>query len=158
VGVPNNGQYQSSYALVDLGVTRKSASDLWEVRVTGKNITDEVVAADCVDVNVRSGLIFGGQTTGGTTPGPAGPEPSHLLCGPRAGSLAQPGCETLRPSRVRRNSLRVTSSAAIRGAGITVEALCGRWRLLCMNGSDIRHGSNGRSNSGLSMSFNKRFA
>jgi iron complex outermembrane receptor protein len=72
VNRPNNDNYQSSYAKVDLGVTLQSADGRWEVALLGKNINNKIIAGFCSNSNYANGAIFGGQVTGGTVRGPAG--------------------------------------------------------------------------------------
>jgi len=72
VGYPNNANYQSSYAKVDLGLSLQSPDDLWEVALIGKNINNKIIAPVAINGNNANGIIFGGQVTGGTVSGPAG--------------------------------------------------------------------------------------
>jgi len=72
VNRPNNDNYQSSYAKIDLGVTLQSPDNRWEVSLLGKNINDKIIAGFCANSNYANGAILGGEITGGTTRGPAG--------------------------------------------------------------------------------------
>jgi iron complex outermembrane receptor protein len=69
---PGNAIYQGSFIRTDASLALGGSDDRWEVALIGKNITDKVTAGNCSPSNAQNGLIFGGQTTGGTTSGPAG--------------------------------------------------------------------------------------
>jgi outer membrane receptor protein involved in Fe transport len=68
------GFYQGSFVKFDANVTFKGPQDAWEVALVGNNIGNRLTEAWCANSNVRNGTILGGQISGGTTTGPAGPD------------------------------------------------------------------------------------
>ena len=97
VGRPNNDNYQSAFAKVDLSLTLQSPKDLWEVAVVGKNVNDKLTAGNCVASPLETGATIP-NPSGITTPTPFGIDP--------AGCFAEPGREiwlrfTIRPFAAR---------------------------------------------------------
>lgn len=71
VGRPNDDNYQSAFAKVDLGVALHAPDDRWEVAVIGKNVTDKLTTGGCTPANQAQGTIIP-NPSGGTERGPAG--------------------------------------------------------------------------------------
>jgi iron complex outermembrane receptor protein len=84
VGRPNNDNYQSAFAKIDLGVSLRSPGDLWEVAVIGKDLNDELTPGNCLASPIENGAIVP-NISGGTARGPSGIDP--------AGCFADPGRE-----------------------------------------------------------------
>jgi len=68
---PNNDNYQSAYAQVDLGLTLRAPDDRWEIAMLGKNITDKIISGTFSQANAACSL-FCPSISGGTVSGPAG--------------------------------------------------------------------------------------
>lgn len=71
VGRPNDDNYQSAFAKVDLGAALRAPNDRWEVAVIGKNITDKLTTGGCTPANQAQGTVVA-NPSGGTVRGPAG--------------------------------------------------------------------------------------
>jgi len=69
---------QDSYFTHNASIALRGADDTWEVALIGNNLSDELVAGNCVNFNGENGVIFGGVVTGGSESGPAGVE--ELIC------------------------------------------------------------------------------
>lgn len=69
---PNEDNYQSRYAKLDLGLSLRSPNGVWELSAIAKNVTDKLTTGVCSNSNYQAGALFGGQIQGGTTSGPAG--------------------------------------------------------------------------------------
>jgi iron complex outermembrane receptor protein len=96
VNRPNNDNYQSAFAKIDLGVTLQGPKNLWEVAVIGKNINDRITSGNCVSSPLETEIIP--NPSGGTTRSAFGIDP--------AGCFADPGREvwlrlTVRPFAAR---------------------------------------------------------
>jgi iron complex outermembrane receptor protein len=72
VGRPNNDQFQSGYAKIDLGLELHAPDDFWEIALITKNVADKIVAGNCTVANIGNGVVFGGELTGTNKIGPAG--------------------------------------------------------------------------------------
>ncbi len=66
---PNNDQYQTAYAKVDVGLSLKSPTDLWEVALLAKNVNDKLISTHCEIGGVKLGGLITNQS------GTAGPSP-----------------------------------------------------------------------------------
>lgn len=71
VGYPGNAGYQSARTLIDLGLTLRAASNVWEVALIGKNITNKVTTGNCL-ISSGTGGTFVGIPSGMATPSPYG--------------------------------------------------------------------------------------
>ena len=53
-------------------LTLDGPGDRWQLALIGKNLNDKLTAGTCSTSDYAGGVIFPGQTTGGTTSGIAG--------------------------------------------------------------------------------------
>lgn len=92
VNRPNDDNFQSSFAKVDLGVSLRGPSERWEVAVIGKNINNKITSGNCVSSPLETEIVP--NPAGGTVRSPFGIDP--------AGCFVDPGREvwlrvTLKP-------------------------------------------------------------
>jgi iron complex outermembrane receptor protein len=67
--------YQPAFFKADVSLTLKGPHDRWELAFIGNNVTDRLTKDNCSAFNFKNS-IFGGQSTGTTAGGPAGPDAS----------------------------------------------------------------------------------
>ena len=65
---PNNDQYQTAYAKVDVGLSLKSPNGRWEVSLLSKNVNDKIISTHCEIGGVKLGGLVTNQSG---TPGPS---------------------------------------------------------------------------------------
>lgn len=66
------GFEQDDYVKVDANVALRGNEDRWELALIGLNLGDETTKSMCTNSNNQNGAVFGGQTSGAETGGPAG--------------------------------------------------------------------------------------
>jgi iron complex outermembrane receptor protein len=92
VGRPNNDNYQSAFAKIDVSLAVRAPSDRWELALIGKDINDKITAGNCVSSPLLTTVVP--NPSGSATPSPFGIDP--------AGCFVDPGREvwlrlTVRP-------------------------------------------------------------
>ncbi|GIX30203.1 MAG: TonB-dependent receptor [Porticoccaceae bacterium] len=70
--------WQDDYLTYNGHFTVRAANGGWELTLIGNNLTDEIVAGNCVNANFANGNFFGGVVSGREVRGPAGVE--ELIC------------------------------------------------------------------------------
>jgi iron complex outermembrane receptor protein len=92
---PNNDNYQSAFAKIDLSLALRASNERWELAVIGKDVNDKITSGNCVSSPLLTEIIP--NPSGGTTR-PFGIDP--------AGCFVDPGREvwlrlTVRPFAAR---------------------------------------------------------
>jgi iron complex outermembrane recepter protein len=76
---PNNDNYQSAFAKVDLSLALRSPGERWELAVIGKDINDKITSGNCVSSPLLTEIIP--NPSGGTTR-PFGIDPTGCFVDP----------------------------------------------------------------------------
>jgi len=67
---PNNDNFQTAYAKVDLGLTLQSQTGRWEVALLAKNLTNKIVSSQCEIANVKGGSVISNPSGVAALPSP----------------------------------------------------------------------------------------
>jgi iron complex outermembrane receptor protein len=70
---------QKGFAKFNANVALRGANDAWELALIGSNLGNKITTGQCFNSNTQNGVVFGGQTAGGATSGPAGGDEAVCL-------------------------------------------------------------------------------
>lgn len=77
---PNNDNYQSAFAKIDLGLALRAPHERWELALIGKDVNDKITAGNCVSSPLLTTIVP--NPSGTVTPSPFGIDPAGCFVHP----------------------------------------------------------------------------